>query len=127
MNRRDDIQGLRAVAVIAVVLYHFKVWPFTGGFVGVDIFFVISGYLITGMIVREARMRPFSLAAFYTRRSRRLLPALFATIVLAFVAGAVLFYPYDFARQSEATVFSLLGISNIFFWMEAGYFDSELI
>ena len=79
MHRRLDIQGLRALAVLAVIFYHFRIWPFTGGFVGVDIFFVISGYLITGMILEK---KHFSIGEFYSKRVRRLVPALLVTILL---------------------------------------------
>jgi hypothetical protein len=86
-GHRLDEPGLRAIAVISVLLYHLGVPPFSGGFVGVDIFFVISGYLITGIILSEARSSRFSFADFYARRGRRLLPALVATIAVTFLGG----------------------------------------
>src|SRR5215510_16279645 len=79
---RPDIDGLRAVAVLPVLLYHFQIAPFTGGFVGVDIFFVISGYLITSLIVSDMGKGSFSLLSFYERRVRRILPALFSMLLL---------------------------------------------
>jgi len=123
-NYRPDIDGLRAIAVLAVILYHFKVPFFTGGFVGVDVFFVISGYLITKGILSQQGKGRFDFADFYTRRVRRLIPALLATIIASFVAAALLFSPEDFKQMSGSTVYALAGISNLFFWMQSGYFDT---
>lgn len=121
---RPDIDGLRAIAVLAVIFYHFKVPFFTGGFIGVDVFFVISGYLITKGILSQQRIGRFNFSDFYTRRVRRLIPALLATIVASFIAAAFLFSPADFKQMSGSTVYALAGISNLFFWMETGYFDT---
>ena len=90
MDRRLDIQGLRGVAVIAVILFHFDIPPFSGGFIGVDIFFVISGYLMTGIILGRVEAGSFAYGDFFVRRIRRLFPALFATSVAVFVAGFLL-------------------------------------
>lgn len=122
---RPDIDGLRAIAVLAVILYHFKVPFFHGGFVGVDVFFVISGYLITKGILSQQGKGRFDFGDFYTRRVRRLIPALLATIAASFTAAAFLFSPEDFKQMSGSTVYALSGISNLFFWMQSGYFDSE--
>lgn len=124
---RSDIDGLRAIAVISVMLYHFSVWPFSGGFVGVDIFFVISGYLITGGILKEDSHHCFSFADFYTRRARRLFPTLLFIIAISYIFAFFVFSPIDFEKMSGSTVFALSGISNIFFWMSADYFDSASI
>lgn len=124
---RGDIDGLRAIAVISVMLYHFAVWPFTGGFVGVDVFFVISGYLITGGILKDDSHHDFSFSDFYIRRARRLFPALLFTIVTSYIISFFYFSPIDFEKMSGSTVFALSGISNIFFWMSADYFDSASI
>lgn len=124
---RSDIDGLRAIAVISVMLYHFSVGPFTGGFVGVDVFFVISGYLITSGIIKQGESGRFSFSDFYIRRARRLFPALLVTIILSYMTAFWLFSPIDFAKMSGSTIFALGGISNIFFWMEADYFDSASI
>jgi peptidoglycan/LPS O-acetylase OafA/YrhL len=121
---RPDIDGLRAIAVIAVILYHFKVAFITGGFVGVDIFFVISGYLITKVIVDRRDHSRFDFADFYLRRVRRLIPALLVTIAGAYLAAFILFSPTDFKQMSGSTVYALTGISNIYFWLESGYFDA---
>lgn len=124
---RPDIDGLRAIAVLAVILYHFKVPFFTGGFVGVDVFFVISGYLITKGILSQQDEGRFKLGEFYTRRVRRLIPALLFTIAVSYALSALLFSPNDFKQMSGSTVYALTGISNIFFWLESGYFDSAAI
>ncbi|WP_114945084.1 acyltransferase family protein [Microvirga calopogonii] len=124
---RPDIDGLRAVAVLAVLLFHFQVWPFTGGFVGVDIFFVISGYLISKIILNGAEAEAFSFADFYTRRSRRLLPALLVTIAGTYTAGFFFFAAPDFLPLSRATLAAVLTVSNIFYWIQADYFDTAAI
>ncbi|SDR05357.1 Peptidoglycan/LPS O-acetylase OafA/YrhL, contains acyltransferase and SGNH-hydrolase domains [Rhizobiales bacterium GAS113] len=120
---RADIDGLRAVAVIAVVVYHaFPTWlPL--GFLGVDVFFVISGFLITRIIADEIVEKRFSLKAFYARRVRRLFPAL-AVVLLASVAAAwIIMLPTELERFGRHIVASVLFVSNFQFWSEAGYFD----
>jgi peptidoglycan/LPS O-acetylase OafA/YrhL len=119
---RPDIDGLRAIAVGIVVLFHLRLRGFDGGYAGVDIFFVISGYLITGHILRDLAQRQFSFAEFYARRARRILPALIATIMLSFAAGWLWLSP-EFLRQlaKEAT-HGLLSISNIQYWREANQY-----
>ncbi|WP_441252659.1 acyltransferase family protein [Tardiphaga sp. 71_E8_N1_1] len=101
---RPEIAGLRAIAVVAVVLCHLKVAPLAGGFVGVDIFFVISGYLISKHILVEVQRGTFSFLEFYLRRARRILPALIATIVATYLIGFV-WLPSDLLRGlgKEAT------------------------
>ena len=123
-NYRPDIDGLRAIAVLSVILYHFKVPFFTGGFVGVDVFFVISGYLITKGILDKQKQGKFDFSDFYYRRVRRLIPALLATITACYIAAFFLYSPLDFKQMSGSTVYALIGASNIFFWLESGYFDS---
>ncbi|MGJ4945502.1 acyltransferase family protein [Bradyrhizobium sp. HKCCYLS1011] len=116
---RADIDGLRAIAVGLVVLFHLRIPGLEAGFAGVDIFFVVSGYLITGHVLRDIAARRFSFAAFYLRRARRILPALIATIMLSLLAGWLYLAP-EFLRQlaKEAT-HGLLSISNIQYWREA--------
>jgi peptidoglycan/LPS O-acetylase OafA/YrhL len=123
LTYRPDIDGLRGIAVLAVVLYHFGVPGFTGGYVGVDVFFVVSGYLITGIILREVQRREFSVANFYERRIRRIFPALFATIAMTLVIGAVLFTPANLEDLGKSAVAITLFVSNVLFWRQAGYFD----
>jgi peptidoglycan/LPS O-acetylase OafA/YrhL len=120
---RPDIDGLRALAVLAVVLFHYRVPGFGGGYVGVDVFFVISGYLITGLILKESSEGRFSLRSFCERRIRRIFPALFATLALATLVAALLFFPVSFARFGKSLLATALFGSNFEFWREAGYFD----
>ena len=91
LKYRADIDGLRAIAVLAVVFYHTDIPGFTGGFVGVDIFFVISGFLITTIILKEIKIEKFSIVRFYERRIRRIFPALFPVIACVSIAGVYLF------------------------------------
>jgi peptidoglycan/LPS O-acetylase OafA/YrhL len=121
---RPDIDGLRAIAVVAVVLFHAHVGPFTGGFVGVDVFFVISGYLIVGIIVDDIDAGKFSIAAFYERRLRRLFPALFAVMAACAIAGYLLFLPEEFRKFGQSVVATSAFVSNYLFWSQAGYFDT---
>ncbi|MBV8799426.1 MAG: acyltransferase [Alphaproteobacteria bacterium] len=120
---RPDIDALRAVAVLAVVLFHYRVPGFGGGFVGVDVFFVISGYLITGLIQKEMDEGRFSLRQFYERRIRRIFPALFVMLAAATLAAALLFFPASFARFGRSLLSTAFFSANFEFWREAGYFD----
>lgn len=116
---RADIGGLRAIAVLSVLLFHFKFKGFEGGFVGVDIFFVISGYLITRQILERSAKGNFSFIEFYTRRMSRILPALIFTVLLTFIFG-VLWLPPEFLRGlAKESTHALLSISNIQYWREA--------
>ncbi|TGP30563.1 acyltransferase, partial [bacterium M00.F.Ca.ET.228.01.1.1] len=92
-HHRAEIDGLRALAVLAVLCFHLRIFGFSGGLVGVDVFFVISGFLITKIVVADIDGGRFSLAQFYRRRARRLLPALFATLALSCIAAVLLFAP----------------------------------
>lgn len=124
IHYRPDIDGLRAVAVLAVVAHHF--WPalLTGGYVGVDVFFVISGFLITKIIAKEIGESRFSFADFYERRARRIFPALFAMLAAVLAVGWVLFLPSDYVAVFKAGLGTLLFTSNVVFWrqLEEGYF-----
>ena len=122
---RPDIDGLRAVAVLSVVLYHFGLGGLQGGFVGVDVFFVISGYLITGIIHSEMQCGEFTLARFYERRARRIFPALFVVLLATMVAGLWILLPSDLARLGQSTVATILFVSNLQYFRESGYFDSS--
>lgn len=121
---RPDIDGIRAIAVLAVIFYHFNITGFSGGFVGVDIFFVISGYLITNGIVKGVDNTRFSFGDFYIRRTRRLIPALLFVITITYAGSFFILSPKDFASLSGSVVYALSGISNIFFWMQSDYFDN---
>jgi peptidoglycan/LPS O-acetylase OafA/YrhL len=124
---RPDVDGLRAVAVLSVLLYHLHVWRFSGGFVGVDIFFVISGFLITQLIRKEIASGRFSFANFYKRRVRRLFPAMFFTIALSLVAASVLFPPERLAEFGASVIATILSGSNIQFWTLVSYFDTPAL
>ncbi|WP_292579314.1 acyltransferase, partial [Mesorhizobium sp.] len=120
---RPDIDGLRAIAVIAVILFHFGAPRFPGGFVGVDIFFVISGYLITRLLL--AKGSELSIVEFYGRRMRRILPALLAMICFSLVAGWFLLLPGDYASLGRSAAFSAGGVGNYYFLWNTGYFDRD--
>ncbi|MGJ5176985.1 acyltransferase family protein [Bradyrhizobium oligotrophicum] len=118
-SHRADIDALRAVAVVIVILFHLKIAGFEAGFAGVDIFFVISGYLITGQILRDVRAGRFSLSEFYLRRARRILPALVTTIAATFAAGWLFLSPEALRQLAKEATHGLLSISNIQYWREA--------
>jgi peptidoglycan/LPS O-acetylase OafA/YrhL len=122
---RPDIDGLRAVAILSVVLYHAGLSWLPGGFTGVDIFFVISGYLIGGHIFSEVRAGSFSFPRFYQRRVRRILPAFYAVLFFTIAAALLLLSPLE-ARQFGRSAFAaILSVSNIVFWYGAKYFDTR--
>ncbi len=125
MQYRPHIDGLRALAVLSVLFFHLGFPAFSGGYVGVDVFFVISGFLITGLIRTEVlNTGSFSFSNFYMRRARRLAPALFFTFALCFAFAVVQFSPSDFERFSGALVHAVASLSNFYFWTESGYFDT---
>ncbi|OYU10978.1 MAG: acyltransferase [Comamonadaceae bacterium PBBC1] len=124
MTYRREIDGLRALAVLPVILFHAGVDAFSGGFVGVDVFFVISGYLITGIIISELAKGNFSLINFYERRARRILPALFLVMLVCLPFSWFLLLPHDLKDFSDSLLAVPLYISNILFWTESGYFDT---
>lgn len=123
---RYDINGLRALAVLAVVLFHFNVPGFSGGFVGVDIFFVISGFLMTGIIVRGLESENgFKLFDFYIARARRIIPALFVLCATLLILGCFFLTPEDYAKLAREVDRALLFISNNYYYKNSGYFDTE--
>jgi peptidoglycan/LPS O-acetylase OafA/YrhL len=119
---RHDIEGLRAVAVVGVVLFHAGVRPIAGGFLGVDVFFVISGFLITGLVARELEEGRFSLAAFYRRRVARIVPALLLTVLAVLAAALLLCFPGEMRALRGAAVSAALFASNLYFWRRDSYF-----
>lgn len=127
MNYRADIDGLRAIAVIAVIAFHSGL-GLSGGFAGVDVFFVISGFLITRIIVREISENRFSYLEFWARRARRLIPAAVATILTVIVGGYFILLPDDYRELGQSSIAVSTGLANFYFWRESGYFDgpSEL-
>ena len=124
MTYIKHIDGLRAIAVLGVVFFHYDFKIFQGGFVGVDIFFVISGFLITNLIYKEIReTNSFNVSRFYGRRVKRLAPSLLATIILVFMSGLVLFTSEQLISMGYEMISGLLSIANLFFWTQSGYFD----
>ncbi len=124
LNYRSEIDGLRAVAVLPVILFHAGFEVFSGGYVGVDIFFVISGFLIGTIIMTELDRDKFSILTFYERRARRILPALFFVILTTYLFAWV-WLPSGFMREfSQSMVSVAVFLSNIFFWSNSGYFDT---
>ena len=124
MNYRREIDGLRAIAVLPVILFHADLQTFSGGFVGVDIFFVISGYLITTIILTELEKGQFSIVNFYERRARRILPALFLVMLVSIPFAWIWLLPSDMKDFSQSLVAVPIFASNILFWRETGYFDA---
>lgn len=124
MDYRREIDGLRAVAVLPVILFHAGFSVFSGGFVGVDVFFVISGYLITTIISDELDDEKFSLVNFYERRARRILPALVFVMCACFVLSWLWLLPNHMREFSRSMIAVSAFVANIFFWRESGYFDT---
>ena len=126
---RKDIDGLRAIAILAVVAYHVRIPGVTGGFVGVDVFFVLSGFLITSILFAEIRRSgSLSLSAFYARRIRRLFPALVVVLVASCLIGAVVLLPIFGQQQGlgRSAAATALYVSNFYFWLNSpGYFDQS--
>jgi peptidoglycan/LPS O-acetylase OafA/YrhL len=122
---RPEIDGLRALAVVPVILFHAGFESFRGGYVGVDIFFVISGFLITTIIVSAQQAGEFQLLNFYERRARRVLPALFVVFLACLPLAAVSLSAPDMARFSQSLIAAACFVSNIFFWHTSGYFDAS--
>ena len=114
---------LRAIAVLSVLLFHLQVPGFGGGFVGVDVFFVISGYLICKLIKDGVDQGTFTFTSFYVRRARRLLPALFSTLVASFVFAFLLFAPEHFKHFGLSAAAAAVSLSNFYFWTHSNYFD----
>ncbi len=122
---RPDIDGLRAVAILSVVAYHAGIRAVGGGFVGVDIFLVISGYLITSVICDDILNGRFSVARFYARRAKRILPALFAVLLACYVVAAFLLSPVELKTFANNAFATILSSSNILFWLKSGYFAAN--
>jgi peptidoglycan/LPS O-acetylase OafA/YrhL len=125
MKYRPEIDGLRAISVLSVFLFHLGDRFAAGGFVGVDVFFVISGYLITTLIYTERKGDRFSLVSFYVRRVKRIAPALLTMILATISAGFLILSPGDYALLARSSLFALGGASNFFFLENTGYFDAE--
>jgi len=122
MKHRNDIDGLRALAVVPIVLFHAGFLWISGGFVGVDVFFVISGYLITKILLKEMEEGTYSVAKFYQRRILRIFPALVALLLVVSVLGYFFLFPTEFKEYGQSMYSAALFYSNIFFWRKSGYF-----
>ena len=123
VDYRPDIDGLRALAVLSVIFFHLEPSRLKGGFVGVDVFFVISGFLISSQLILALRRGTFSYSGFYVRRIRRISPALILVFISVLVAGWLLLLPQEYVQLGKHVVASSLFLSNIVLWTEAGYFD----
>jgi peptidoglycan/LPS O-acetylase OafA/YrhL len=124
MTHRPDIDGLRAVAIVSVLLFHLRIGPFGGGYVGVDVFFVISGYLIASIIHADLKRGQFSIAAFYERRIRRIFPALGVLLAVNLTVAPLILDKIDLRSFAKSAVAALLFVSNMHFAGEIGYFDT---
>jgi len=123
LRYRPDIDGLRGVAVLLVVIFHAVPGNAPGGFVGVDVFFVISGFLITGIILNDQQRQRFSFANFYARRVRRIFPALIVVLLATYAAGWRYLMPDAFASLGRNLMGAAAFVSNFVLWSEVGYFD----
>ena len=121
---RADIDGLRAIAVLAVVIFHAFPSALRGGFIGVDIFFVISGFLISTIIYENVRNETFSFRDFYSRRIRRIFPALLVVITATFLFGFFILSPDEFSALGKLVAAGIGFVANLVLWSEAGYFDA---
>lgn len=121
---RPDIDGLRALAVLAVVIFHLGFKQVEGGFLGVDIFFVISGFLITSILEKRIQNQKFTFKEFYFGRIRRLFPALLATVIFTTIAAMIIMTPADLSAYALSAIAAILSASNILFYFEAGYWDT---
>ncbi|MCC5882483.1 MAG: acyltransferase [Halomonas sp.] len=124
---RPDIDGLRTLAVISVVVFHFNNEWLPGGFIGVDIFFVISGFLITGIVYRQVEQGGFSFKEFFVRRVRRIVPAAMFVTLVTLLVGMVFMLPADSKALSESAIASVFSLANVYFWLflDAGYFAAS--
>ena len=126
-NYRADIDGLRALAVLSVVAFHFNDYRVPNGFLGVDIFFVLSGYLITNVIYNEIKQNKFSFKDFYIRRIKRILPAFFTVLIVGLALARLLFLPDDYSEVKESALSAILFVGNFFFaQLDGGYFSGEI-
>ena len=124
ISYQPQIDGLRALAVLSVLFYHLKISFFEGGFIGVDIFFVISGYLITAIILKEKERGTFDLKKFLIKRIKRLLPAIIFVSIVAICFGFLILSPDDLINFSRSIIASIFFISNILYWTESNYFNT---
>lgn len=122
MKYRPEIDGLRALAVVPVIFFHAGFEMFGGGYIGVDVFFVISGYLITTILIEDIENDRFSILKFYERRARRILPALFVVMAVCLPFSIMWMLPSQLEYFSRSLIAVSLFVSNILFWRESDYF-----
>ena len=120
---RPELDGLRGISVLGVLFFHVKFDFFSGGYLGVDVFIVISGYLITSIIFEKLRIEKFSFLDFFLRRSQRLLPSYFIVLIVSLLFSYFLLLPDDLLKFSKSLVSSTFFISNFFFWLTSGYWE----
>ena len=118
---RPEIDGLRGVAILAVLLYHARLGV-GGGFIGVDVFFVVSGYLIVSLIFTDLQEGKFSMMQFWERRARRIIPAVVVLVAVVLAAGWFLLLPDDYVQLAKSASFQSVFAANIYFWKTMGYF-----
>ena len=124
VSHRNDVDGLRAVAVLGVLIYHFNFGFLSGGFTGVDVFFVISGFVISNSIVSDIDSGKFSVVNFYFKRFRRIIPAYIAVVLLATIAATIILLPDDLLDYAKSEISAGLYYSNFYFWKTSGYFQA---
>jgi peptidoglycan/LPS O-acetylase OafA/YrhL len=124
-NRRYDIDTLRGISVISVIIFHVNNSIFPNGYLGVDLFFVISGYVITKSILKNLKDKTFTFSNFYLRRAKRILPTLLVVLLFSLIAGAIILLTADLKRFTESLISSLVFISNFYFWLTGGYFSTN--
>lgn len=125
MHYRPEIDGLRSLAILPVIFFHAGFSWAPGGFFGVDVFFVISGYLITSILIKENQQKRFSLANFYERRARRILPALFFVLLCSTIAALYILSPSALTSYAESLIASVSFVANIYFWLTTNYFNAN--
>jgi peptidoglycan/LPS O-acetylase OafA/YrhL len=123
LKYRADVDGLRAVAVLSVIIFHLGIGKCRGGYVGVDVFFVISGYLISSMVFSEIASSRFSVVGFYERRIRRIFPALFGMLTVFSVFALIYLLPRELVAYGKSMLAATTSVSNYYFWQHSGYFD----
>lgn len=121
-----EIDGLRALALVSVILFHAGFEAFSGGYVGVDIFFVISGFLMTKIIMGQISHNNFLFFDFYVRRARRIIPALYVVLFFCILIAPLILWPLDYYSFSKSLLATVFGVSNVLFWRESGYFDQSV-
>ncbi len=121
MKYSPEIDGLRAISVFLIIMFHLEILAFSGGYIGVDVFFVISGFLITNIIVSDLERGSFSFRQFYARRIARIVPALLVVVAFSLLAAIILFSPRALLHTSLESLSAVFSVSNIYFWMESSY------